>query len=254
MLYEPQEDSYQLEKEVKKYAFGRVLDVGTGSGIQAKAALTKSKDVTGVDLDKESLDYCKENHKGIKFVFSDLFSKVKGKFDTIIFNPPYLPQDEGIEDIALYGGKKGHEVVERFLDDVSTYLSKDGIILLLFSSLTTKDKVDEIIARNLFDFKELSKEKHFFEELYVYKLEKKEILKKMEDVGVSEVEYLAKGRRGLVYSGVYKKKKSVIKIKNPESTAGARIEIEGKYLKKVNLEGIGPKLYFCDKDMIIEEK
>ena len=35
MLYEPREDSRLLAKYAKKYAKGLVLDIGTGSGIQA---------------------------------------------------------------------------------------------------------------------------------------------------------------------------------------------------------------------------
>jgi methylase of polypeptide subunit release factors len=38
-IYEPQEDSFLLQKVLKEYAFGRVLDMGTGSGIQALTAM-----------------------------------------------------------------------------------------------------------------------------------------------------------------------------------------------------------------------
>ncbi|MBI2659492.1 hypothetical protein HYX05_05335, partial [Candidatus Woesearchaeota archaeon] len=34
-VYEPREDSTMLERYVREYAKGKVLDVGTGSGIQA---------------------------------------------------------------------------------------------------------------------------------------------------------------------------------------------------------------------------
>ena len=49
---------------------------------------------------------------------SDLFSNIKGKFNTIIFNPPYLPEDE-FKDKSLDGGKKGYEIIEKFLNKVS---------------------------------------------------------------------------------------------------------------------------------------
>ena len=39
MIYVPREDSFLLAKFVEKYAFGKVLDMGTGSGIQAESAL-----------------------------------------------------------------------------------------------------------------------------------------------------------------------------------------------------------------------
>ena len=46
-IYEPREDSILLEKYVKQYAKGFVLDIGTSSGIQALAA-SKSKKVKEV--------------------------------------------------------------------------------------------------------------------------------------------------------------------------------------------------------------
>jgi len=62
MIYQPREDSYLLEKYVKKFAFGKVLDVGTGSGIQAVSALrnNKTKDVLGVDVNKYAVKYCND--------------------------------------------------------------------------------------------------------------------------------------------------------------------------------------------------
>ena len=95
MIYEPGEDSFLLAKYVEKFAKGNVLDIGTGSGVQAENALKFSKDVLAVDIDKKAVSYVKK--RGVKAKVSDLFSNVKGKFDLIIFNPPYLP-DEELED------------------------------------------------------------------------------------------------------------------------------------------------------------
>ena len=40
MIYQPSEDSYLLEKEVKKYSPKKsVLDIGSGSGIQAQSSI-----------------------------------------------------------------------------------------------------------------------------------------------------------------------------------------------------------------------
>ena len=43
MIYEPAEDSHLLAEAVKKFAHGRVLDMGTGSGIQAITAAKSRK-------------------------------------------------------------------------------------------------------------------------------------------------------------------------------------------------------------------
>ncbi|MFH1474164.1 MAG: HemK2/MTQ2 family protein methyltransferase [Candidatus Aenigmatarchaeota archaeon] len=167
-IYQPAEDSFLLEKYVKKLARGKVLDMGTGSGIQAKAALERTDSVTAVDINPEVIEHCK-SIKNVEFIQSDLFSSVTGKFDTIIFNAPYLPE-EGPKDPALDGGKKGHETIERFLSQVKEFLSKDGIILLVFSSFTNKEKVDHLIVENGFRFEELERIHFSFENIYCYKI------------------------------------------------------------------------------------
>jgi release factor glutamine methyltransferase len=97
-----------------------------------------------------------------------ILNKKQIKFDLIIFNPPYLPQELKKRDIRLEGGKKGYEVIEKFLNKVYNYLKKDGNILLLFSSFTGKKKVNNLILKNKLKFIELEKKHIFFEDLYVY--------------------------------------------------------------------------------------
>ena len=177
-MYQPAEDSLMLERHAESIARGKVLDVGTGVGIQAIAA-AKNKDVReilAIDTDDEAVGYCKRNieNKKIKFIKSDLFSNVKGKFDTIIFNPPYLPKEQDLKtkDNALYGGKYGFELIKKFFSDVKNHLNEKGVILLVFSSFTGKNKVDEIIKKAGFKFKELEKQHIFFEDIYVYMVKK----------------------------------------------------------------------------------
>lgn len=175
MIYSPEEDSFLIKEEIKKYAKGRVLDVGTGSGILAEEAALYSEEVVAVDISKEAVDYCKEKIKTskIKFFQSDLFSNVEGKFDLIIFNPPYLPEQEGEDrDTAqkVSGGKKGNEIIKRFFKDVAGFLEKEGKILILVSSLTPE--VEQIMKDYEFKFKKISEQKMFFERIFVYVVEK----------------------------------------------------------------------------------
>ncbi|MBI2671921.1 DUF2431 domain-containing protein [Candidatus Woesearchaeota archaeon] len=170
MVYEPSDDSFLIQEFVRKYAKGKVLDIGTGSGILAKTALEKTKDVLAVDIDEESVEHCKK--LGINTVKSDLFENVKGKFDLIIFNPPYLPDDKNkLKDDHFYiGGKKGNEILERFFSKAKEYLNKNGKILIVFSSLTPN--VEEIMEKDKFKFKKLKEKAFFYEKLYVYLVEK----------------------------------------------------------------------------------
>ena len=60
MIYEPREDSFMLEKWVKMLSKGKVLDVGTGSGIQAIAALDKAESVIAIDIQEEVVENMKK--------------------------------------------------------------------------------------------------------------------------------------------------------------------------------------------------
>ena len=167
MIYEPREDSFLLQKYVERYSRGKVLDIGTGSGIQALTAMKKTKEVLAVDIDESSVIYAIS--KGINAIQSNLFQNVNGRFDLIILNPPYLPKDinENKEVARLVsGGKEGKELIEEFFSKVRAYLNENGRILIVFSSLS--GDVLGCIKRNNFDCKKLDEQSFFFEKLFVY--------------------------------------------------------------------------------------
>lgn len=179
VIYEPSEDSFLLLSFVKKYVKNgmKVLDMGTGSGIQAEGAIENKGKVLAVDINEEAVNYCKK--KGINTIQSDLFENVKGKFDLIIFNPPYLPEERDyfgikmskedfnyVNDIALVGGKHGWETTDRFFSKAKDYLNENGKLLISFSSLS--GDVLKIIEKYGFKYKKLGEKKIFFESLYVY--------------------------------------------------------------------------------------
>ena len=169
MLYEAREDSFLLKKYVEKFARGKVLEVGVGSGVLMEAALENTKDVEGTDINSEAVAFCRE--KGLNVKRGDLFNDIFRKFDLIVFNPPYLPQDPEMgEHKDLFGGKNGWEVIERFFNEAGRFLEEKGEILILFSSLTSKNKVNDIIKKNKFKF-ELLEEKSIglMEKLYIYR-------------------------------------------------------------------------------------
>jgi predicted Ser/Thr protein kinase len=185
---------------------------------------------------------------------NNLNKKLKNfKFDTIIFNPPYLPKDVKLKDLTVEGGKKGYEVLERFFNDVNDYLKPEGIILIVFSSLTKKDKVNEFIKNSLMEFKQLSKKHIFFEDLFAYLVKKSNLLKKFEKRGIKNIKYFTKGHRGILFTGILNNKKIVIKVNNPKSKAVNRILNEINNLKILNEKGIGPNLIFENNEYFVYE-
>lgn len=175
MIYQPADDSFLLQKYVKKYSKGKVLDLGCGSGIQALTALENTDDVLASDISQEAVDYCKKI--GINTIKSDLFSNINKKFDLIIFNPPYLPRDEVDKEfsLALSGGEKGNELIEKFLKEAKKHLDKNGKILIIFSSITSD--VIKLFKKYKYKFRKLDQLDFFFERIYVYIIYTKQIIK-----------------------------------------------------------------------------
>jgi HemK-related putative methylase len=185
MPYPPSEDSYLLENELKNYLTTlskkekykiKVLDMGSGSGIQAKACISegiKKSNILCADIDKEAINYLKKQK--LKAIHTNLFQKInkKLKFDLIAFNTPYLPEDKYDKEADTTGGKEGYEITVKFLKEAKTYLKKEGIMIILFSSLS-KPKIILKQAKILkYTTKKLAeKDVGFFEKLLVYKLKK----------------------------------------------------------------------------------
>lgn len=173
LVYQPEEDSYLLEEVVRKYSKDKsVLDMCTGTGILAKAALESgAKSVTAVDINKSALDSIKEEK--IKKIRSSLFQKVKGKFDIIICNPPYLPENNEEDEeskLATTGGEDGDEFILKFLDNVKKHMEKEGVILLLLSSLTPIDRINKKLEKEKLKSRIVARKKIFFEELDVLEI------------------------------------------------------------------------------------
>ncbi len=273
-IYQPAEDSYLLQRFVSRHAYGRVLDVGTGSGIQAITAIgnPQVREVIAIDINAEAAGVFeqkvqKQKLRKIKVLQSDLFEEVSGYFNVIIFNPPYLPQDKGIRDDAIYGGKKGWEISERFFKEVSNHLFPEGMILFLFSSLTNKQKIEEILYHNMLGWEELGEEKIAFETLYVYKITKTSLLRQLEGKLLRDIHYFAEGKRGVIYTAKSDKSKLVkshfpskreivtvaIKVKKKESKAEDAIASEALWLKALNKQGIGPRFLFSEEEYVVYE-
>lgn len=184
MVYIPQEDSFLLQEQVKEYilkqkakrAIGgiKVLDMGSGSGIQAQTCIkagVKKENVLCADIDKETIYHLKKEK--LRVIKSNLFSKIKknkeNKFNLIIFNAPYLPEDKYDKQVDTTAGKKGNEIIISFLKQAKNYLKKEGSILLLFSNLSKPKTILTCSKKLDYKSKKLAEQSMgFFEKIFVY--------------------------------------------------------------------------------------
>ena len=175
-VYKPAEDTFLLLNAALNEAEENdlILELGTGSGIIAKALSERLKisKVVTTDINPYAVRYARS--KGLDVIRTYLFRGLKGKFDLIIFNPPYLPMEEReIEDrwleISWDGGDNGRKIINEFLDGVGRHLSKRGRFLLVVSSLSGMDEAIKSAEDRGFKIEIISEEKLFFERLAVVK-------------------------------------------------------------------------------------
>lgn len=127
-----------------------ILDLCTGSGAIAIATykeLEKSGrkcKVTAVDISEDALalaqENAAENEADVLFIQSDLFSRIRGRFDIIVTNPPYIPSSEiehlqrEVKDyepkLALDGGEDGLDFYRNIAANASKYLTRGGTIIM----------------------------------------------------------------------------------------------------------------------------
>jgi release factor glutamine methyltransferase len=172
-VYTPEADTYLLlEAAFKEIRPGdSLLEIGTGSGY-ISAALKEVADVIATDINPHAVYAAKQ--MGVEVVRTDLVSGLRGPFDLVIFNPPYLPTLDGerIDDwleYALDGGLNGRAVIERFAEEVGHVLAAGGRVLLLISSLTGIDKTIDIFERVGYLVEIVERRQVFDEELLVLK-------------------------------------------------------------------------------------
>ena len=147
----PRQDTEVLVEEVLKHTHDgmRILDMCTGSGCILISILHYSNDCEGlgVDVSSPALEVAEENAERLlsgrtgvsaRFLQSDLFEAVDGKYDILVSNPPYIrsavvdtlmPEVKDYEPrIALDGEEDGLVFYRRILSDCKKNLKKGGML------------------------------------------------------------------------------------------------------------------------------
>jgi release factor glutamine methyltransferase len=132
----------------------RVLDIGTGSGNLAVAIARhhRTARVTAIDVSAEALAVAERNAvkhdvgARVRFLQGDVFGPLAtdDRFDFVISNPPYIPQDEikklepGVRDyephLALNGGMDGFDVFQKLVAEAPRFLTPGGYLIIEIGS------------------------------------------------------------------------------------------------------------------------
>ena len=140
----------------------KVCDVATGSGC---IGITLKKEapnmeVTITDISERALDVARKNSEKlaayVNILCGDMLEPLEGKFDILVSNPPYIPDEEFVmslvkdnePNIALFGGKDGLKFYNIILRDAKRILNDNAIIA--FEHGYDKKNEIEALAKHYF--------------------------------------------------------------------------------------------------------
>lgn len=143
----PRQETELVCEQMLKYVRpdSRVLDLCCGSGVLGVTAVCeKGCKATLADLSKQAVEVAKNNAKlnkaKVNIVKSDMFSHIKGKFDVIACNPPYVETavidalDVSVKDYephsALDGGADGLDFYRILASQARSHLTDGGTLVL----------------------------------------------------------------------------------------------------------------------------
>ena len=139
-----------------------VLDLCTGSGCII-ISIAKQIPIRAVasDISRSALLTAEENRKlhdvSVRFIESDLFEKIEGRFDVIVSNPPYIPEKEikelmpEVKDYepfkALNGKDDGLWFYKKIIEEGLNYLKPFGCLLFEIG-YDQGEKVSDLMQKN----------------------------------------------------------------------------------------------------------
>lgn len=129
--------SLTLAQITSREPVGRVLDLGTGCGIQALHASRHAQHIVGTDISVRALEYARFNAAlgGVEFDLREgsMLEPVAGeKFDLVVSNPPFVitPTSHEGDVLPQYeyrdGGRSGDDLVHDLIVNIGSVLAPGG--------------------------------------------------------------------------------------------------------------------------------
>ncbi len=154
-----------------------VLDMGTGSGIQAVTAGRMAGKVIAIDINPEAVRLASENARNngvadiVEVIKGDLFSPLDDdhRFSVILFTPPYLHGTVKTHlDHALFDADKA--LLARFFREAGKHLSPGGYVQMIYSSIADPGQALDICRELGWRHSIIASEQTFMEKFIIFKL------------------------------------------------------------------------------------
>lgn len=167
-VFDPRCDSEALVSLALQHKAENILDLGTGSGILALTLLSEWPDAlaVGADICEKALQTAQRNAVKLEVANrfkpqkSNWFEQIKGQFDLIVSNPPYISEDEIPHldrEVRLYDpltalspGRNALQAYQNIIGVANGYL-KPGGRLLVEIGFRQGGAVHDLFASNGFE-------------------------------------------------------------------------------------------------------
>lgn len=175
-VYPPSDDSILFIQSLNVKNGERVLEIGCGSGVVSIHCAKNGCIVTSGDINPKAVELTRrnaaENGVDITVVETDVYSNIEGRFDTVLFNLPYLPVDEdGLLARSWSGGPDGLGPLPDLLSGSPDHLNPNGRIVVVISSLMDTQALWDLLDD--YDVENIGELKLFFEKLAVLEIRPK---------------------------------------------------------------------------------
>lgn len=172
-VYPPSDDSILLIQSLDVREGEKVLEIGCGSGVVSIHCAKNGCRVTCGDINPKAAELTRRNAgingAALDVHVTDVYSDISGRFDTILFNLPYLPVDEeGLLARSWSGGPDGLGPLPDLLRGAPEHLAEGGRIVIVVSSLMDTPALWELLDG--YSVRTIGGLKLFFEKLAVLEI------------------------------------------------------------------------------------